>query len=548
MKRIFVGFAASAALFVSLPAAAVELPVCGELTAELDKVFSTEADAHRLFERPSVTLRADSNPDFVRGTVSMPMHVDEHGRPVCVVGTDDREFFQLEAPVHADPGWRYRPFERESRAVAVIVYQPIDAQWGPMPSASPPAEHADTRMTLVRAGCFFECPEYAVSVRADGRVGYHGGNHAALEGPRAWRVPPALVAPLLTLARDPQLWGAQAAYHHGMTDNETIVVRVDIGGERKQIRLYPHDNAGAPLAVRRLAEAIDALPGLRQWVRVSNETIDTLQRAGFDFRSPMAGKLFQRSIATRRQTDEAALLRLIELGVPLPENEPQRPLEIALYRRLDTLVDPLIDRGTLLTDGRPDQAKIDAAFRAAIRGGHLAAAQRIWGIAGDRPHPRLDFDDHAIGDESVQATYPVALLLPEKPGNVEAARWLASLGNDLSAAGPTGKTLVQTADRADDPALMRFLLDLGADPWTLRPDDALAFSVKYGEDMAVAMLHAQLKHRPRGFQLPENYRTVAEGQSWPRVLAWLDAHPSVTLRESPCRRRRTACCEGSADC
>lgn len=118
------------------------------------------------------------------------------------------------------------------------------------------------------------------------------------------------------------------------------------------------------------------------------------------------------------------------------------------------------------------------------------------------------------------------------------ARWLETLGNDLSATSENGRTLMRTAIEADDPEFVRFLLTRKHDPTTADPRRLVEFSVRHGEDMALTLLEAQLARRPDGWELPSDYRYVAELQDWPRVIAWLDAHPEVTHRDpsAPCRR------------
>lgn len=537
-------------LIVATPATAVGLPLCSEAEAQVPKVLLPEALDHRLFEPPVVNYPAGTDPERVSEYIAVSIRVDASGRPACLIELDiDSSSSRLRQKLLAAVlDWRFRPFVRDGLPAPVQVYLEIDSQVLPGRTvAVPPVRAEDTTVSLARAGCFWQCAEYAVTVRGDGWVGYQGIQHVDVEGTRAWRIPAADVATLLALARDPGLWAADDVYRRDMHDAETIIVRVDAGGQRKQVLLYPAQNTAAPIALRRLAEAIEQRTGVRRWARLSNETIDSLQREGFDFASPAGRDLLVRSIRYQGRIDEAAVLRLLALGASAEtaaNPSGWTVLQAALYERNFGLVTPLIEHGVLLTDGRPDQAKIDSAFEAAIRAGRLAPAQQIWQIAGTRPHPALDFADVGRGEVPSRRRSPVVLLLVESGYIDDAwegeqiARWLESLGNDLTATSEDNRTLMHAVRHTDDPGFMHFLLSRKLDPSVLGQRDLMAYSVRHGEDMALTLLDAQLVRRPDGWELPSDYRYVAELQDWPRVIAWLDAHPEVTHREpsTPCPR------------
>ena len=420
-------------------------------------------------------------------------------------------------------------------------------------SVPPIRNEAPTRVTVVRTGCFWQCPEYAVTVRDDGRVGYRGLRHVDIPGARSWTIPASDVAPLMALALDPGLWAAKSRYLEDVHDAETIMVRVDSGGQRKQILLYPADHSDAPAAVRKLAQDMTKHSGVDRWVRISPATLQSLQREGFDFASPAGRDLLVRSIRYQGNLDSAALLQLLDLGASAEtpaSSSGATVLDIVLRRRLLPLAAPLIERGVLMTDGKPDQKKIDSAFRSAIASGRMESAKLVWRIAGTRPHPALDFADVGRGGTASRRRSPVVLLLEQDWGDddwegVEIARWLETLGNDLSAVSEDRRTLMHIAAEAHDPDLMKYLLERHFDPAILGQKTLMAYSVKHGEEMALALLDAQAL-RATGWELPTDYRKVAMLQDWRLVIAWLDAHPGMTYetpatvcgprRQSGCRR------------
>jgi hypothetical protein len=73
------------------------------------------------------------------------------------------------------------------------------------------------------------------------------------------------------------------------------------------------------------------------------------------------------------------------------------------------LIDPLVAKGALQSDGQPDQARIDAAFRAAISGGRMMLVRKIWEFGAVEHRPALTFDD--VADDGTRKRSPVTLLL-----------------------------------------------------------------------------------------------------------------------------------------
>lgn len=410
----------------------------------------------------------------------------------------------------------------------------------------PGIEAGDIRITVVRAGCFWQCPEYAISVRGDGWIAYRGSRHVVVDGLRTWRLPADALAPLLALSADPALWTMAKEYRADVFDGETVLLRLRTHGRDAQVLIYPLNDPDAPVAAQRLVEAVDRLPDVDRWVRLSGATIEALQAEGFDFRSPDGGELLKRALTVRGPVHEASVLRLLELGAPADVRLSPGGVglvERALHQGLFGLVQPLIDAGALDTDGRPDQDRIDASFRAAIASGRMDAVQRIWRIQGTRPHPALHFtEDENIAGGDPPRTLPVVLLLDPSSSDEawegeQIARWLHAQGNDLTARTSQGHGLMHAAANAATPGLMQFLLAQGVDPAGVPHRNLLHFSTRQGEGMALALLDALEAGQP-DLRLPPDYRAVAELQEWKRVLAWLEARPHRL--DAGCRPAATA--------
>ena len=391
--------------------------------------------------------------------------------------------------------------------------------------------------TLVLGGCFWRCPEYAVTVHEDGRVAYLGVAHVDIEGPRSWRLAPTQVAPIFELAGDTGLWTAEPRYFRRIHDAEIRMLRLRDGDRNTQVVAYPADHSALPAAFGEIADRIIRHSGARDWARISESTVLVLEQEGFDFSSRESGLVFQRAVAQdgwvgRGDISEAGLLAWLRRGPPLDvaaNASGRTALSPALEKRLETLVEPLIARGVLHTGGEPDQAKLDAAFQSAIRSGRLAWAQRIWDAEGPRMRPGLEYTPRDGNLALSRTPRSVVLLLepdwyPEDWEGLAILEWLVEKGARLDDRGSNGRTLFDVATRAQDPAFMRYLLERGLDPAAMSPREMMDFGVKHGEDIALALRDAHLRHDP-DWRVPRGYRAAAELQGWTRVLAWLDQTP-----------------------
>jgi ankyrin repeat protein len=193
------------------------------------------------------------------------------------------------------------------------------------------------------------------------------------------------------------------------------------------------------------------------------------------------------------------------------------------------LIEPLIQRGALETNGAPDQSKIDAAFQAAVMGGRLGPVERIWSIAGARPHPSLTFEDVSDDQQRTRKTAPVAVLLrrPERFDGpwegFEITQWLMARGCDIKGAGADKDTLLHIAASAGDVEWVRYLLNQGFDPSIPGRHDLTALDGTRSEDVALLLLEAGAdvsKLDDSG----QHFRGFAHANHWARVIAWLDAH------------------------
>jgi hypothetical protein len=292
-----------------------------------------------------------------------------------------------------------------------------------------------------------------------------------------------------------------------------------------------------PSTVSDFEDEVDKAAGAKGWIQLSEAAVNVLKEEHFNFASQPGADLLARAMRNHDTHNEAAILNLISLGAPLEgsrrtdgfEGQHGPLIEEALKNQRAILIDPLIARGALNTGGKPDQHKIDAAFRAAIAGGSLALVQKMWDISGDRPHPSLKFNDVSDEEKPVHKRVPVTLLLShtrEDHGpweGLSVAKWLIAQGCNMKTLNAEGTTLLHIATKAGDPEFVRYLLAQGFDPSTPGRFGLPALGSAEDEDVALLLLQAgtdMSKMNEDG----SSFRRYAEGEHWGRVTDWLDAH------------------------
>jgi hypothetical protein len=387
---------------------AAEVPACSVVQRNGVHVDSRETDQHRLFEVPVVDYTSTDTPDFDHHA-EFDIRVDERGHVVCFVEPKKDAWRPLtpeqRAVLRRASTWQYQPFIRDGRPVAVIASQRFFEQIPPRRRVPTPLVPDDqVRISFVQGQHFFGGQAYAVHIRGDGWVGFHSTAGTDVSGTFGYRVPREDVKKLIALIRDGNLWSAAGNYHGEVTDQSTQWLTIRFGNETRTIKDYAGRAMGMPAIVTRVQEEVDRVARVEQWTTLSNAALDRLQGDGFDFTSPAAGEMLVRAVLNRRARNDEPMLRLLALGAPIDArlvgtSMIDRPaaesslIEEALLLRRTRLIAPLIERSALETKGRPDQRKIDAAFRAAVRGGRLEPLKQLWAVAGTRPHPSLTFRD-----------------------------------------------------------------------------------------------------------------------------------------------------------
>lgn len=500
-----------------------------------------EVEAHRQAALPNVEYSKGDGPGHLWG-FEIVLRIDDAGRVHC---------YQLKSdfgePVHLNferRAWlqglvhlRYQPFLDGDAPRAAIVTESVHeiervAQSQPLPNVP----LSQVSIGLERSACYGSCPSYKVTLRGDGTVTYVGNAFVDVKGEHHYQIPVAEVARLVDSLAAKDIWSAKDEYQAPITDNPTYTLKLTLGKHSRTIVDYVGEMVGMPPAISAFEREIDAAARSEQWINLSAEAVDLLDAEGFDFAGSAGSDLLWRAASNGEGKDDRAIVKLLEHGVRADVGPPADQfvdpnaslLDVALRNHHGSAAAALIAAHALETAGQLDQAKVDNAFRAAIAGGRLAAAQQVWSAAGASARPALEFDDSDRDDGQASKRAPVTLLLNASYDDhhwegLALAQWLASLGCDLKASGADGRTLLHIAANAKDAALVRYLLDQGLDPNTPGRFGLPALGSADSEEVAMLLLEAGTDISKLGAD--SRFRDYARGNHWLRVTSWLDSHP-----------------------
>lgn len=548
------------ALAVMANGARAEVRTCTDAdTASVDTSIGwNDADSHALFQIAPITY---SHPEVKMMGLEIAVVVDTDGRITCMVdsnpgGSDDvnggdnkvihkafNETPERRALLSAMDGWRFKPFLDKGKPVVtetnIFLPEKIDFHFH---EDAPVAPASTMTVKLTRTGCYGSCPSYSITLQGSGWAEFEGGWYTDIRGKYVYAVDPARVAALMDKLKTNDIWSMAGNWVGNGFDAPRYDMDVTIGGVTRHFADFFGKDFGMPKALTDFMDAVDEVGRSDDFIHLSSFSVQRLEREGFDFKSQKGADLFYKAINGDKVRDDAGLLRLIELGVPVMTGRPSKeegrrssdsPIDAALRHRHDGLIDPLLSRGALETGGKPNQVRIDSAFQAAIAGGRLAAVQRIWSQAGTRPHPSLFFKPQSFEGKKKRSS--VTLLLKRDDGDtawegLEIAQWLIGQGCDLRASDADGKTLLDIAVEADDIPMVKYLIAQGVAPNapTYGGSSALG-GVDRDEDMAMLLI----AHGADPWALQtDRYDFVgySRGKGWTRVVAWMEAHKPNTVQ------------------
>jgi hypothetical protein len=119
-----------------------------------------------------------------------------------------------------------------------------------------------SEISMERAGCVWKCPEYFVSIMADGTVRYIGGRYSPHPGIRVGKLRTNPFSNLARFIRDTGFMQMKDSYSAAVSDQETVYTSIVINGTRKIVSNY--GNAGPP-ALWAIQELIDKIVAQTDW-------------------------------------------------------------------------------------------------------------------------------------------------------------------------------------------------------------------------------------------------------------------------------------------
>jgi hypothetical protein len=520
-------------------ASAADIAQCTEEQRHAYTPSQEDVSAHRAFDLPTLSYPFGTKLDQDFWGFVLSVRVDEAGRVAChypsrVWGTEQQLNEKRRAIIERLGDWRYRPFVLDGQPVAAILKETLPEQEEPEKHVPlPDVPLRQVLITLERQACHGTCPIYRVEISGAGLAAFYGASYVDVEGEQAYPVPKEEVARLVERLRAIDFWSLRQEYNFPMSGPATHKLTVRMGSQTHVVEDHAGELAGMPLAVRAFEDEVDKVAHTDMWIRLSPAAIEHLKAEGYDFHAPAAGDLLVRAAGNWESRDNEAMLSLIELGVPVDRLSPQESrvtkrrsvIEEALLHERAILIEPLIVRGALRTNGKPDQTKIAAAFRAAIKSRQAGAIRQIWDAAGEM-RPVLTCEDASQGMPARQRSAAALFLQYDKYrkgswDGLPIAQRLAEQGCDIKAAGMEKTTLLHTAAEVGDAEFVRYLLVQGLDVGARGPHGHIALSWARNEETALVLLEAGADPAQM-----TNFRGRAASQDWPRVMAWLDARSS----------------------
>ena len=529
-------------------ARAADIPVCSPKDL-LGFVPERElVEKHRQFHPPTINYPFGTELNSHGGGLRLTLMVNEFGEVTCYsladeVGQMPAMNEQRREVIKSIKKWHYAPFSKDGAAVTAIVTEIVAEQESPHTRTQvPDVPLEQVHIGLRRSGCYGRCPSYSVDLYGDGHAVYAGEYYVDVVGEHRYLLAPEAVGKLVKSLVAKDVWSLRDSYRSSVSDSSTFMVTIQLGDQTHSIEDYVGRSVGMPAVVTEFEKEIDEAADSESWIHLGHTAVARLKQEDFVFASDAGGALLRRAAANKYSHDDKAMLELIQLGAPVDTvtneeevfpREKRSLLELALQRQRAPLLDALIAKGALRTNGEPDQEKLDAAFRAAIEGADLEIAQKIWKAGGADTRPKLTFLDRDDQEKYPPQQSPVTLLLAHhdyEPKNwqaLEITKWLEGLGCDVRAHGADGTTLLHIAAGAGDARFVRYLLDRGIDPSTPGRFGLPAVGSVRNEDVAMMLLEAGTNLSSMNDN-GNRFRDYAEYNHWARVVAWLDEHPAST--------------------
>jgi hypothetical protein len=427
----------------------------------------------------------------------------------------------------------------------------------------PAIDRNKLEISLQRTACYGSCPAYKVTIAGNGRVvfetspyqdrsdvanghrGFWSKSGVRVPGTHQTTIEPEVIDRLLAQFEQARFFALRDEYRAEVTDNPTYVVTIDTGNGRKSVVDYVGKEAGMPVSVTALQDAIDAAAGTDRWINGTAQVIPLLQKEGADFAGILGLELMD---AAAERNDVSTMQRLKDLGAPVFLAEGPIPLKTSIYEGNHDAIKWLIANGGIADEAQwksAMQQAVDSDNHAAFeslhqppqsRGIDRAFATKLLSSAASNADPQivkemLRLGANPNGDEGSD--------FPTDPPLFEAANGLMSKDDRhpardrravvrlLLAAGARIKhcpygSCQSVLWEVSDAGIARMLLDAGADPNFKNGGGEHIFFNISDEDVALLLISrgADMKSiRPADGQ---TLREWSKYHKWSKVLEMLD--------------------------
>ncbi len=533
MRHTIIGAAGLMVLALACAAKAAPVPACGDNDSgdDLTSLYGDDIASHRMFDLKPIVFDQGDNASY---QVNLTLLVNADGSIKCVqLPQDEADTYSVHYPDDAIraavSAWRYEPYHDGGKAIPFSVTETVLVTHAPLkPVPMPQGSPADSAVTLERTDCFGTCPVYKVTIHGDGKVEYSGTQYVGVTSDLSYTVSPADAAALFDQLRKDEVWSAQNAYVGAETDSANTLITLNIGGQTKTIRDYLGTDAGIPDTVTAAESAVDTLAGTDRWIHVTQDSLADLDARHFDYAGAPGAALLV-NVIQDTDSDDAVVQALLDRHVALDGAAPwdtpdtvKLPLDAALENGRSAVVPALIKAGVLLKDGKPDQDRIDSAFRIAIPNGDVDSAKTLGALhpALTYPYSYTDYDTDPSTDKTADVS-DLFLIDPDGDHAADMYQYLLSLGADPKALDNNNTTVLQKL--VNDTEIAKSLIGLGVDVNAKDKDGSCALLEVTNEDSALLLLNSGADPTVQnGFG--DNIFSQADFYDWPKVQAWLKAH------------------------
>lgn len=258
-----------------------------------EDVAGHEIGAHKAIRR----TRGET--DSIFQSVRLKIVVDAEGNVVTATPQEGPVDSYSKAAAEAMT-WKYVPFERDGKPTVASITDYVSI----LPLEDTPKTHRDFPrvtslaglvMKLSRSGCFGTCPAYTVEIHGDGTVIYDGKYYVVLKGEHRDHISADQVEQALNAFYAADYFSLKDEYSYSVTDCPTYVTSFELNDISKSVVDYVGLEAGMPQSVSDLEDTIDRVAETAKWIRGTSDTVPSLKREDWDFKSPEAAGVLARA-------------------------------------------------------------------------------------------------------------------------------------------------------------------------------------------------------------------------------------------------------------